>query len=301
MTDQPDLLAQFSNAVAARAELAKNAVVAIGLARERHTTGMVWRPDIVVASEQSLPRNDDFELVTSGGSVVTARIAGRDPSTNIAILRLAGPIASPSIAAGEAHTGAVALAIGADGTGGVSARLGLVNLAGAEWHSSRGGLIDRRIVLDISLARREEGGPVFDAAGACLGMSTFGPRGQVILIPTATIERIVPLLLKDGRIARGWLGVALQAVAVPDALRETADQSSGLMVMSVVDGGPAAQAGIVAGDIILGVDGVSAHRYRKIAGQFGSDSIGRNADVRLIRSGAVITVRTTIAERPAHE
>jgi S1-C subfamily serine protease len=301
MTDQPDLLAQFSNAVVARAELAKNAVVAIGLARERHMTGMVWRPDIVIASEQSLPRNDDFELVTSGGSVVTARIGGRDPSTNIAILRLAGPIASPSIAAGEAQTGAVVLAIGADGTGGVSARLGLVNLAGAEWHSSRGGLIDRRIVLDISLARREEGGPVFDAAGACLGMSTFGPRGQVILIPTATIERIVPLLLKDGRIARGWLGVALQAVAVPDALRETADQSSGLMVMSVVDSGPAAQAGIVAGDIILSVDGVSAHRYRKIAGQFGSDSIGRNADVRLIRSGAVITARTTIAERPAHE
>jgi len=63
-------------------------------------------------------------------------------------------------------------------------------------------------------------GPFFDAAGACLGMSTFGPRGQVIVIPTATIERIVPLLLKDGRIARGWLGVALQAVAVPDALRE---------------------------------------------------------------------------------
>ena len=214
-------------------------------------------------------------------------------------MRPAEPIASPSIAAGEAHTGAVALAIGADGTGGASARLGLVNLAGAEWHCSRGGLIDRRIVLDLRLARREEGGPVFDAAGACLGMSTFGPRGQVIAIPTATIERIVPLLLKDGRIARGWLGVALQAVAVPDALRETADHSSGLMVMSVVEDGPAAQAGIVAGDIILSVDGTSTHCFRKIARHFGSDSIGRKADLRLIRSGTVITVQTTIAERPA--
>jgi len=179
--------------------------------------------------------------------------------------------------------------------------MGLVNLAGAEWHSSRGGLIDRRIVLDVNLAQREEGGPVFDAAGASLGMSTFGPRGRVIAIPTATIERIVPLLLKDGRIARGWLGVALQAVAVPDALRESADQSSGLMVMSVVEDGPAARAGIVAGDIILSVDGISAHRFRRIAGYFGSDSIGRKADLRLIRSGKVITVQTTIAERPAHE
>src|SRR6266404_1960960 len=301
MTDQADLLAQFSNALATRAELAKNAVVAIRLAHERHITGMVWQSGIVVASEQSLPRKDDFELVAASGSVLTARIAGRDPSTNIAILRLAGQVAAPSIAAGEAHTAAVVLAIGADGTGGASARLGLVNLAGAEWHSSRGGLIDRRIVLDVSLGRREEGGPVFDAAGACLGMSTFGPRGQVIAIPTATIERIVPLLLKDGRIARGWLGVALQAVAVPDALRESADQSSGLMVMSVVEDGPAAQAGIVAGDIILSVDGISAHRFRRIAGYFGSDSIGRKADLGLIRSGKVITVQTTIAERPAHE
>jgi S1-C subfamily serine protease len=299
MTDQADLLTQFSNALATRAEAAKNAIVAVRLAHERHITGMVWRSDVIVVSEQSLPRKDDFELVAAGGAVVTARIAGRDPGTNIAVLRLAEQIASPSIAAGEARTGAVALAIGADGTGGASARLGVVNLAGAEWHSSRGGLIDRRIVLDLRLGRREEGGPVFDAAGACTGMSTFGPRGQVIAIPTATIERIVPLLLKDGRIARGWLGVALQAVAVPDALREAADQSSGLMVMSVVEDGPAAQAGIVAGDIILSVDGTSTHRFGKIARHFGPNSIGRKADLRLIRSGKVITVQTTIAERRA--
>jgi S1-C subfamily serine protease len=299
MTDQPDLLAQFSNALATRVEAAKNAVVAIRLAHGRHLTGMAWRSDIVVASEQSLPRKDEFELVAAGGSVLTAKIAGRDPSTNIAILRPATPMASSSITAGEARTGAVALAIGADGAGGASARLGLVNLVGPEWHSSRGGLIDRRIVLDVSVGRREEGGPVFDAGGGCLGMSTFGPRGQVIAIPTATIERVVPQLDKDGRIARGWLGVALQAVAVPDALRESADQSSGLMVMSVVEGGPAAQAGIVAGDIILSVDGTPAHRFRKIARHFGADSIGRKADLRLIRSGAVMTVQTTIAERHA--
>jgi S1-C subfamily serine protease len=299
MTDQPDPLVQFSNALVARAEAAKDAVVAIRLSHGRHLTGLLWRSDVVVASEQSLPRKDEFELVAPGGSVVTAKTAGRDPSTNIAILRPATPLTSPSIAAAEALTGAVALAVGADGTGGASVRLGLVNLAGPEWHSSRGGLIDRRIVLDLDLARREEGGPVFDAASGCLGMSTFGPRGQVIAIPTATIERIVPLLLRDGRIARGWLGVALQAVAVPDALRETAEQSSGLMVMSVAEGGPAAQAGIVAGDIILSVDGTSTHRFRRIARLFGADSIGRKVDLRLIRSGAVITVQATIAERQA--
>ncbi len=299
MTDQPDLLAQFSSALVARAAAATDVVVAIRLAHERHITGMVFRPDIVVASEQALPQRDDFELVAAGGAVLSAKLAGRDPSTNIAILRLATPLSAPSLRASQAQTAALALAIGADGAGGVSARLGLVNLAGPEWHSSRGGLIDRRIVLDLELAHREEGGPVFDAAGGLLGMSTFGPRGRVIVIPAATIERVAPQLEKDGHIARGWIGVGLQPVAVPDALRESAGQSSGLMVMSVSDDGPAARAGIVAGDIILSVDGTSTHRLRKVARLFGPDSIGRKAEVRLIRGGQVIAVQTTITERRA--
>ena len=296
MTDQ---LVQFSDALAARVESTKPTAVAIRLAHERFVTGIVWQSDVVVASEQSLPRREEFEVVMTGGTVTTAKVAGRDSSTNIAVLRPQAPLASSSITTNEARAGAIVIAIGADGTGGASARLGIVNIVGPEWHSSRGGLIDRRIALDVRLARSEEGGPIFDAAGSCIGMSTFGPRGQVLVIPAATIDRIVPTLLKDGRVARGWLGVALQAVAVPDALRETVDQSSGLMVMSVVENGPAAQAGIVAGDIILSVDGTSTRQFRKIARHFGSENIGRKAELRVIRSGAVITVRTTIAERPA--
>jgi S1-C subfamily serine protease len=296
MTDQ---LVQFSDALAARVEFTKPTAVAIRLAHERFVTGTVWQSDVVVASEQSLPRREEFEVVMTGGTVTTAKVAGRDSSTNIAVLRPKAPLASSSITTNEARAGAIVIAIGADGTGGASARLGIVNIVGPEWHSSRGGLIDRRIALDVRLAQSEEGGPIFDAAGSCIGMSTFGPRGQVLVIPAATIDRIVPTLLKDGRVVRGWLGVALQAVAVPDALRETVDQSSGLMVMSVVENGPAAQAGIVAGDIILSVDGTSTRRFRKIARHFGSENIGRKAELRVIRSGAVITVKTTIAERPA--
>jgi len=299
MSSQKDLLGQFSDALVVRAQAARDGVVAIRLAHERHVTGMLWQAGVVVASEQALPRKDDFELVAPGGAIVSGRVAGRDSSTNIAVLKLSESIAAPANGAGEAHAGAIALAIGADGTGGVTARLGIVNSAGPEWHSSRGGLIDRRIVLDLQLAGREEGGPVFDVAGACLGMSTFGPRGQVIVIPAATINRVAPQLVRNGRIARGWLGVALQAVAVPEALREDPDQSSGLMVMSVAENGPAAQAGILVGDIILSIDGTPAHRFRRIARLLGTDSIGRKADIRLVRSGAVITVQAIVAERQA--
>ena len=299
MSKPSDALTELASAVAARTESAKGFVVAVRTGHGRHITGLIWQADVVVVSEQALPRGEEFELIAPGGAVVAAKAAGRDAGTNIAILKTASSLKAPALEATEAKAGAITLAAGSDGEGGASMRLGLVNLVGGEWHSSRGGLIDRRIVLDIGLAHREEGGPVFDAAGLCLGISTFGPRGRVIVIPYATIARVVPQLVKDGRVARGWLGVALQAVAVPDALRQSANQSSGLMVMSVVENGPAAQAGIVAGDIILSVDGTSVHRFRKIIGHFGSDSIGRKAEIRLIRGGAVIAVQTTIEERRA--
>ena len=299
MSSSLDVLTELANALAARAETARTAVVAIRSGEGRYLTGTLWQSGVVVVSEQALPGKDEFELVAPGGAILPAKVAGRDPSTNIAILKTAEPLAPPAFTAAEPKVGAVALAIGADGEGGASARFGIVNLVGGEWHSRRGGLIDRRIVLDTRLASREEGGPVFDAAGAHLGMSTFGPRGRVIVIPSATIARVVPQLIKDGHVARGWLGVALHPVAAPDALHESADQTGGMMVMSVVENGPAAQAGIVAGDIILSVDGIAAHRPRKIARYFGGDSIGRRVDIRLIRGGAVITVQTTIEERPA--
>src|SRR5439155_22278767 len=113
MTDQSNPLVQFSDVLAGRVEATKPLIVAIRLAHERHITGIAWRPDIVVASEQSLPRREEFEVIAAGGSVITAKAAGRDPATNIAILRLPTPIASVSFAAGQAAAGAIAIAIGA--------------------------------------------------------------------------------------------------------------------------------------------------------------------------------------------
>jgi len=299
MTDQADILSQFSIAMSSRVAAANAWIAAIRLSPAgRHITGTVWQPDVIVTSEQSLSKRDEFELVAAGGSVTSARVVGRDPATNIAVLKLAQPVSSTNAIPGEARAGALVLSVGADAHGRSTARLGVVNAVEPEWYSSLGGRIDQRIVLDINLGRSEEGGPIFDAAGALLGMSTFGPRRRVLVIPAATIKRIVPSLLKEGRIARGWLGAALRPVAVPDALGDAAGQPSGLMVMSLTDGGPAANAGILAGDIILSVDGASARRMRNITARLGGDSIGRKVDLRFIRSGAVMSRQATITERP---
>jgi S1-C subfamily serine protease len=292
-----DLLQQFSSALAARAAAAQGTLAAVRLAHGRQLSATLWQPDVAIVSEQSLPRGDEFELVLAGGAAAKARLAGRDAGTNIAALRIEQPAALPTFQNAEAVAGALALAYGADGAGGVRTRLGVVNTAGPEWASSAGGRIERYIVLDIALARAEEGGPVLDAAGGRIGISTFGPRGRVLVIPSATIERVLPELLKGGRITRGWLGVGLQPVAVPDALQEEAGQPGGAMVMSIAAESPAAKAGLVAGDIVLSVNGTPAYRLRRIAAALAD--IGRTAELRVIRGGKLVSVQATIAARPA--
>src|SRR3989454_10271678 len=295
----PANLEQFSDALAAHAAAARGAVAAIRLSETRHLTGTLWQPDVVVASEQSLPRRDEFELIMAGGSVVNARLAGRDPGTNIAVLGLRRAVEAPTLMNGEVNAGALALAFGADGAGGVSVRLGIVNRAGPEWASSAGGRIDRYIVLDLRLARAEEGGPVLDAAGGRLGITTFGPRAKVLVIPAATVERVLPALLKDGHIARGWLGGALQPVAVPDALHSQAGQSSGVMGMSIVDGGPAAKAGIAPGESVLKRNGGATRSPRTHPSHLPSAHLGPQAELRVIRGGAVLSLQAIVEARPA--
>jgi S1-C subfamily serine protease len=192
----------------------------------------------------------------------------------------------------------LAIAIGSDGSGGTTARLGAINTAGPAWQSSRGGRIDRRIIVDARLARSEEGGPVLDCAGATLGVSCFGPRRQLIVIPSSTIDRIAPILLADGHVARGWLGAALQPVALPDALKPAAGHATGMMVMSIADGGPSAKAGVLAGDILVAVGGEPAQRFRRIAALLGPESIGKEIALKLIRSGAIVDFKATVTARP---
>jgi S1-C subfamily serine protease len=297
MTTQ--FLADFSNALTAQTAAAGATVAAIRLSESRHLTGTLWQSGLLVASEQSLPKRDGYDIVLPGGGTTPASLVGRDSGTNIALLRLAQTAAAASVQTGEPRLGALALAVGADGSGGASVRLGIVNAAGPAWQSRRGGRIDRRIVLDLHLARAEEGGPVLDADGARLGITTFGPRRQVLVIPAATVDRIVPLLLKDGRVARGWLGAALQPVAVPDALHAAAGQSSGMMVMSLAAEGPSAKAGVLAGDILIAVDRTPATRFRQIAALLGPDSIGTEVELKLIRGGGVIALKAAISARPA--
>lgn len=297
--DIADVFGQLSTAIDERVASARPLAAGIRMRGHSQRSGTLWRKDAVVVSEQALPKAEEAEIVLADGATFAARVAGRDPGSNVAVLRLDGSPAPTWSAAAEPRPGALVLALAADGTGGVAVRLGAIHSVGPAWHSRAGGRIDRRIGLDIRLGRGEEGGPVVDAAGGLLGISTLGPRRRVLVIPTATVERVLEPLLATGRMPRGWLGAAVQSVLVPEALREEAGQTQGLMVLGVTGDGPAAQAGVLMGDILVALDGAAVAGMSRLAELLGPEAVGKPVQLRLIRAGQVQSMIATVGERPA--
>jgi S1-C subfamily serine protease len=292
-----DLIEQFSAGLADRIEAAASFTVGIHTGK-RPTSGILWRADVVVASEQMLPEDVAALRVVHAGQSIDATLAGRDPGTNVAVLKLAAPLAGTlADAADKLRVGDLTLLAGADTSGRATGRLGMVHALGDAWHSMAGGRIDALIRVDARLAA-DEGGPVLSLAGGLIGMSTSGPRRRTIVIPTATIGRVVDPLLSDGRVVRGWLGIGLQPVVIPDSFRQTAGQDAGLMVVGLASGGPAETANMLPGDIVLDIDGTPAGRPRALTASLGPERIGQAVALRVLRAGAVQTISVTIAVRP---
>ena len=293
-----DIIEQLSSGLADRIAAAASFVVRIHAGR-RPVSGILWRSDVVVASEQTLPRDPTTLQVVHGGQTIAATLAGRDLGTNVAVLKLAATLDGALPPTAETlRVGGLALLVGADGGGHATARLGMIHALGDAWHSMAGGRIDSLIRLDTRLGA-DEGGPVLSLAGGLIGMSTSGPRGRTIVIPTATLARMVDPLLTEGRAPRAWLGIGLQPVLIPDSLRQTAGQESGLMTVGMAGGGPAETAGILPGDIVLAIDGDAVSRLRALSALLGSDRIGQTAVLRILRAGVVQAINVIIAARPA--
>ncbi len=300
MTDTPSstVLSQLSDALAGLAASAGRLVAAIEPAPGRYLSGILWRPDAIVTSEQALAEAESYPVLVGGQHATAARLAGRDRGTNVAVLRLTAEAAGPSLtlAANPPRTGELALALGANPL--PLARLAMIRAVGPIWHSLAGGRIEQLIRLDLRASRAEEGGPVIDSRGELIGMATAGPRGRALVIPHQTIGRVLEPLLAEGRVARGWLGLGLQPVAIPETLRADAGQEAGLMVVSLAAAGPAEQAGILPGDILLSIDGRSLDRRRAIRTTLADGVPGKSVEIGLLRAGARLALQATIGARP---
>jgi S1-C subfamily serine protease len=296
------VLESLSNDLAGAVERAGQSVVAIHARRRIPASGIHWRPGVIVAAHHTIQRDEDITISLADGSSVAATMTGRDPTTDLAVLKVDEakvPVASFADDSGV-RVGALVLALGRPGHA-VTASLGVISTVGGEWRTWHGGTIDRFVRLDISIYDGFSGGPLIDASGRVLGLNTSGlSRGAALAIPVSTVNRVVDQLVKSGRVARGYLGLGMQAVRLPAALVErlSLPNDIGLMVVSAEPGGPGDKAGILIGDVLIAVADKPVADPAEVLALLGGDQIGKTLATRIIRAGEPKTLSITIGERP---
>jgi S1-C subfamily serine protease len=295
-------LIELSSGLASLVAQAGQAVVAIRLHGGRTVSGIIWRPGYVVSAAEALDEHPAaLQAVSATGSEHAARILGRDPSTDVALLAVEGLSGDGLTAAdpSELRAGQLALAVGRSAEHGPIVSFGTIAVAGAPWHSQLGGRIERLVRLDASLTRSAEGAAVVGPEGRLIGMAVLGPRRALLVIPTSTVERIAEALRAKGRIGRGYLGIAMQPVQLPDSLESVAKTNVGLLVSAVDRNSAAALAGVLLGDVIVSWNGEPVRDYRQIQRLLGPDSVGCGVTLAALRGGTRIELRLTVGERPA--
>ena len=282
-----DLSAAFARLVG----IAAPSVVAVKSAHSR-SSGFFWRPGLIVTADEALSEEGDATVTLPSGESLAARLVGRDHTTDIAVLRVErSDLPAVQLEITPLPVGALTIALGAD-DGAPTAALGVVSRSTGPWWSLRGGEITARIELDLRIRQRAEGGLAIDANGRTIGMTVFGPRRRVLVIPSATIERVAARLEKHGHIPRGYLGLGFQLVAIEGGGR-------GVMIMNVEPQGPGAKAGVHQGDTIVTWNGEPIRHVRSLLRALGPDSVGQTVTLGLRRGGETRNIALTIAERPA--
>ncbi len=296
-------LIELSNALAQATDHAAGSVVAIHTERRGSSSGIVWRSGVIVTSEHALRRDEEIQVTLPDGRVVSATLAGRDPSTDIAVLKCAdADRVVPEF--GDVTTlkpGSLTLVVGRTRASGPVAALGVVSLVVPDRHVWTGASMVPYIRLDVGLQPTAIGGAVIDAHGSVVGLATprFARFGA-IAVPAPLINKIADTLLQKGHIPRGYLGVGLQPVRLPDTLRERLQwkEKTAAIVMDVHANGPADKAGAVIGDILISLAGQPVTGLEDVQSHLGGEAIGKTLSLKFVRGGAIQEGSIVVAERP---
>jgi S1-C subfamily serine protease len=270
----------------------------VGLPTRRvRSAGVVWRAGVAVASASALWRSSRVPVVLPDGEQVEGSVRGIDPATDLAVVAFADsghrvtPVAHDSDVA-VSRVGDVVFAVGREPSGAVQASFGHIGAVAGAWRTWRGGRLDRLIRLDGGLYPGLLGAAVADATGRVLGIASAAfSRHHGVVVPRATIERVIEPLLTHGRVARGYLGIAAQPVrAQRDGLGV-----DGLLVTSVADDSPAAQAGLLVGDVIVTLGPEPAGSLERVRERL---QVGAQIELGIARGGRSHTLTLQVAERP---
>ena len=286
-------LSELSTQLAQAVETGGQAVVAVHGRPHIPSSGILWQDGVVVTSDHTLKRDEDLTLTLPDGRTVPATLAGRDGGTDLAVLRIESTGAPAAKVAADASLkpGNLVLALGRRGENGISASFGVISSVGGAWRTWRGGQVERFIAPDVNIYYGFSGGALVDVDGQIIGLNTSGlTRGSGVTVPSSTVSRVIGDLLTSGRVRRGYLGVGLHPVSLPDG-------RNGLVVLSIEPGGPAAKAGVFVGDVLVAFEGQPVSDTDDVQSHLGADKVGRPLEAGLVRGGAELTLTVTPGER----
>jgi S1-C subfamily serine protease len=303
-----EVLQDLSDALAATVKATGSSVVRVEARRRLPASGIIWSSDgVIVTAYHVVERDENISVGLPDGQSVPATLVGRDPTTDLAVLRAQVPTASgaqapsltqPTLAnLDNLHVGHLVLALGRPGRT-AQATLGIVSALGESWRTPAGGRIDRYLQTDVVMYPGFSGGPLVDAAGQVLGLNTSALlRGISLTVPTPTLSEVVQTLLTHGRVRRGYLGVGAQPVRLPAGLGQQLGQETALLLVSVEPGSPADQGGLLLGDTIVALDGQPVRHMDDLLALLSSDRVGETMPVRIVRGGQVQELQVVVGER----
>lgn len=296
-------LETLSNDLALLVQRFQEDVVAVHARPHYGSSGVVWRAGVVVTADHTIRQEEDIQVTLSSGKQAAATLVGRDGGTDLAVLKVEG-LGAPVDHADDgqsAKVGELALVLGRSPDSGPNASFGAISAVSGPWQTWRGGRLDQYIRLDASLFPQSSGGAVIDCRGRLLGIATSGlSRIAGLAIPVSSVNRVVGALLEKGHVPRGYLGIGVQPVAFPDALRSslTIPNKSGIMVVSVEAGGAASKAGVLLGDILVSAGETRLEQFEDLQSFLDSGVIGERRKAKLIRAGALREIEIVAGERP---
>lgn len=298
MMNNGSALATLSNQLADAVATGSRSIVAIHARRRIPTSGIIWRPGIVVGTNHTIRRDEEIELSLPTGKRVPATLAGRDPGTDLAVLRVPDATDAATLGAtDDLAVGNLVLAVGRPGES-TTASFGVVSAVGGEWRSWHGGHIDRFVRLDLAIYDGFSGGALLDVQGRTLGINTSGlARATAVTVPVTTVEGVITQILEHGAVRYGYLGLGMQPVRLPADTIAGRDQTIGLVVVSLEPGGPAINAGILLGDILIAIEHQSTTDVRRALAMVRAARVGDVLHVELLRGGTPKEVSVTVGSR----
>jgi S1-C subfamily serine protease len=295
-----DLLSTFSNQLADAVSAAAPAVVQVQ-GRRRPASGLVYADNVVLTTVRALGREDGLHVRRDDGRTLDAELAGWDPTTSLAVLRVAGLDTRPlSPSAAAPRVGHLALAVARSWSNVVTASAGIVSVIGGPLPTGRRPAIDQVIRTTAPMHDGFSGGAFLDTAGGLIGVATASAiRGLGIVIPAAIAWKTAATVLEHGSLKRGYLGLAGQPVALPESQRGADGRENALLVVGVTAGSPAAAGGLLVGDVLLEFDGHHVEAPEELLDLLLGDRVGRSVALKVLRGGAVAELTVTVGERPA--